>query len=85
MVLGKRAEEIGYRGVWVPETTGLDGVSLLAALAIQTSRLCLGSGLRLLVAAGVDRVLLMPVTVSREGEAACLHTIEILAPNVSAS
>lgn len=45
VALGKRAEELGYPGVWVPETAGLDGVSLLAALASQTSRIRLGSGI----------------------------------------
>lgn len=43
--LGKRAEDVGYHGVWVPETAGLDGVSLLAVLAGQTSRIRLGSGI----------------------------------------
>jgi probable F420-dependent oxidoreductase len=45
VALGKRTEEVGYSGVWVPETAGPDGVSLLAALAVQTSRIRLGSGI----------------------------------------
>ena len=42
--LGKRSEELGYSSVWVPETTGPDGISILAALAAQTHQIRLGSG-----------------------------------------
>jgi len=31
--LGKQSEELGYSGVWAPETTGPDGISILVALA----------------------------------------------------
>ena len=43
--LGERSEELGYSGVWAPETTGPDGISILAALAAQTERIRLGSGI----------------------------------------
>ena len=45
VALGERTEESGYAGVWVPETAGLDGVSILAALAARTTRIRLGSGI----------------------------------------
>ena len=43
--LGKRSGELGYSGVWAPETTGPDGISILAALAAQTQKIRLGSGI----------------------------------------
>ena len=43
--LGKRSEELGYSSVWAPETTGPDGISILAALAAQTQQIRLGSGI----------------------------------------
>lgn len=43
--IGTRTEELGYVGVWVPETTGPDGVSILAALTARTTRIRLGSGI----------------------------------------
>jgi alkanesulfonate monooxygenase SsuD/methylene tetrahydromethanopterin reductase-like flavin-dependent oxidoreductase (luciferase family) len=161
-VLGKRAEDVRYHGVWVPETAGLDGVSLLAALAGQISHPAIAyviwtavaedsegfrswlktnisgymlamapyrqairdngfaravrqleearrrgdrneareavpdelieqmvmfgardrilRGLRLLIEAGADRVLLMPITSSKDGATACLPTPEAFAP-----
>jgi F420-dependent oxidoreductase-like protein len=35
---------LGYESVWIPETWGFDAVSVLAALAVHTSRIRLASG-----------------------------------------
>lgn len=43
--MGLLAEQLGYPGVWVPETAGPDGATLLAALAVQTTRIRLGSAI----------------------------------------
>ena len=43
--LGKQSEELGYSGVWAPETTGPDGIFILAALHAQTKQIRLGSGI----------------------------------------
>ncbi len=38
------AEAGGYSGIWVPEISGHDAVSTMAALAVRTSRALLGTG-----------------------------------------
>jgi F420-dependent oxidoreductase-like protein len=39
------AESLGYESIWIPETWGVDSVSVLAALAVATSRIRLASGI----------------------------------------
>ncbi|MGE0822891.1 MAG: LLM class flavin-dependent oxidoreductase [Candidatus Binatia bacterium] len=72
----------------VPETSGADGVPLLAALATQTTRIRLGSSILpifmrspTLVISGVQHLLVMPVTAAADAVMACTHTIEALAPS----
>jgi F420-dependent oxidoreductase-like protein len=40
----RRAESLGFDSVWIPETWGVDAVSVLASLAVSTSRIRLASG-----------------------------------------
>jgi coenzyme F420-dependent oxidoreductase len=42
--LAKLAESLGHHSVWVPETWGVDAVSLLAVLARKTERIALAAG-----------------------------------------
>src|SRR5947209_4726578 len=42
--LAQLAEDLGYDSVWIPETWGVDAVSVLSALALSTSRIRLASG-----------------------------------------
>jgi len=43
--LTRRAETLGFDSVWVPEAWGTDAISVLAALAAQTHRIHLGTGI----------------------------------------
>ncbi len=43
--LGTLVKQLGDAGVWVPETAGPDCVTLLAALAMRTAHVRLGSGI----------------------------------------
>ena len=43
--LTKRAEAMGFDSVWVPEAYGTDAISILGALATQTQRIRLGTGI----------------------------------------
>jgi F420-dependent oxidoreductase-like protein len=40
----KKAEALGFDSVWIPETWSVDAVSVLASLAVSTSRIRLASG-----------------------------------------
>jgi F420-dependent oxidoreductase-like protein len=42
--LTQHAERLGYDSVWIPETWGVDAVSVLATLAVQTETIRLASG-----------------------------------------
>jgi F420-dependent oxidoreductase-like protein len=42
--LAQEAESLGYHSIWIPETWGIDAVSVLAVLAASTKRICLASG-----------------------------------------
>jgi len=44
VTIAQAAEELGYESIWVPETWGVDAVSLLAVLARETDRIKLASG-----------------------------------------
>ena len=43
--LGRRAEALGYESLWVPEVSGTEAFSVMAAIAGATSRLRLGTGI----------------------------------------
>jgi len=43
--LAQRAEELGFDSVWMPEAYGTDAISILAALAVKTQRIRLGTGI----------------------------------------
>jgi F420-dependent oxidoreductase-like protein len=43
--VAREAESLGYESMWIPETWGVDAVSVLAALAVSTSRIRLASGI----------------------------------------
>jgi F420-dependent oxidoreductase-like protein len=43
--LTQRAEELGFDSVWMPEAYGTDAISILAALAVKTQRIRLGTGI----------------------------------------
>ena len=43
--LGKLAEDLGYETVWVPEGGGRDSLTALAAIAMKTERVRLGTGI----------------------------------------
>jgi len=43
--IAERAEALGYERVWLPETWGRDGVSLLSAIAERTERIGIGAGI----------------------------------------
>lgn len=40
-----RAEELGFDSVWMPEAYGTDAISILAGLAVRTSRIRIGTGI----------------------------------------
>jgi len=44
VAIAQAAEALGYESIWVPETWGVDAVSLLAVLARETDRIKLASG-----------------------------------------
>lgn len=41
----KRAEAVGYESVWIPEVAGPDATSLAAAIAVETKRVRIGTGI----------------------------------------
>ncbi|HEX2171695.1 MAG TPA: LLM class flavin-dependent oxidoreductase [Dehalococcoidia bacterium] len=41
----QQAEDLGYDSIWVPEAWGRDAFTLLTQLAVQTSRIKLGTGI----------------------------------------
>ena len=43
--LTKRAEDLGFDSVWMPEAYGTDAISILAGLATQTTRIRIGTGI----------------------------------------
>ena len=43
--LGRLAEDLGYETVWVPEGGGRDSLTALAAIALKTERVRLGTGI----------------------------------------
>ena len=43
--LARMAEERGYESVWVPEGAGRDSLTALAAIAVVTERVRLGTGI----------------------------------------
>ena len=43
--LGQLAEELGYETVWAPEGGGRDSLTALAAIAMKTERVMLGTGI----------------------------------------
>jgi F420-dependent oxidoreductase-like protein len=43
--LALRAEELGFDSVWMPEAYGTDAISLLAGLAVKTTRIRIGTGI----------------------------------------
>jgi len=44
VALARRAEKRGYDSVWIPETWGVDAVSVLAVLARETERIRIAAG-----------------------------------------
>jgi len=40
-----RAEVLGFDSVWMPEAYGTDAISILAALAVKTTRIRIGTGI----------------------------------------
>ena len=40
-----RAEELGFDSAWMPEAYGTDAISILAALAVKTTRIRIGTGI----------------------------------------
>lgn len=45
LALTLRAEDLGFDSVWMPEAYGTDAVSILAGLAVKTSRIRIGTGI----------------------------------------
>jgi F420-dependent oxidoreductase-like protein len=43
--LTQRAEELGFDSVWMPEAYGTDAISILAGLAVKTTRIRIGTGI----------------------------------------
>ena len=43
--LSLRAEQLGFDSVWMPEAYGSDAISILAALAVKTTRIRIGTGI----------------------------------------
>lgn len=43
--LTRRAEELGFDSVWMPEAYGTDAISILAGLAVKTTRIRIGTGI----------------------------------------